>query len=558
MYDEKENLITDNKTVRIIAVMILIVFSIGIRMYGNIWKPDFDFKQTDSSQNLGFYGKHVKQLRHMVEVSPTRSYHSAMIARYFYYKSLKPSEKWKDEVIKAQISRSTEPIAEDYCPPVMEWLTAFLFRVSGTESLLIPQMLASLIWLAGGWLIYGICRRFCGFEGSFVASAIFLLAPFGIYTSRVHLPDSLWLISMLVGLFCMIKYYEKPDSLRFLLLVIISALSSFIKPMNLFFIFAAYIALYLAQEDKKVKFFDKRSLLFYLTSIMPPLLFYFSVKSGEGALPAKRYFIFNLLTNRFFYEEWFFFVRELSNLPGLVLGITGILFFRRREGRYLACSMWIIFIVIGIAFNHAINTYHDCYVLQLMPALALSLGFFANSIIDILRKRAVKRYIQVVLCLLLTAYTVYSLRPVRWSIQKNNFAHRIDLSHKVGEIVNHSTRTIFLAPSFGKPLMYDAWIAGETWPTGWYLWKKWKERESSASALVDHENFLKNFKMSSEEIQKLFESQYGLSHPEYFIITDFEEFKEQPGLKEFLEKNFSVLAATDWYLIFDLRHKNNT
>ena len=553
MYDEKENLITDNKTVRIIAVMILIVFSIGIRMYGNVWRPDFDFRQTDSSQNSGFYGKHSGQLRHTVEVSPTRSYHSAMIARY-YYKSFHPSEKWRDEVIHAQISQGLEPIAEDYCPPVMEWLTAFLFRVSGTESLLIPQMLASLIWLIGGCLIYAICRRFCGFEGSFAASAVFLLAPFGIYTSRVHLPDSLWLISMLFGLFGMIKYYEKPDSLRFFLFVIASALSSFIKPLNLFFIFAAYTALYLAQEDKKVRFFDKRSLLFYLMIIMPPLLFYFSVKASEGALPAKRYFIFDLLTNRFFYDEWFFFVRELSSLPGLVLGIAGVFMFKRRDGRYLAGSMWIMFLVIGIAFNHAINTFHDYYVLQLVPAFALSLGFFANSITDIFRKRAVKRYIQVTLCLLLTVYAVYSLRPMRWAIQKNDITHRMELSHEVGEVVNHSTRTIFLAPSFGKPLMYDAWISGKAWPTSWYLWKKWKENAAGKTAMVEHKTFMKNNLMTKEEAQRIFDSEYKGLRPEYFIVTDFEEFKKQPGLQEML-KSFPVLAETGRYLIFDLRRQ---
>ena len=41
--------------------------------------------------------------------------------------------------------------------------------------------------------------------------------------------------------------------------------------------------------------------------------------------------------------------------------------------------------------------------------------------------------------------------------------------------------------------------------------------------------------------------------PDYFIITDFDEYNKQMDLKDFLTSNFPTLAQTNEYLIYDLR-----
>lgn len=40
---------------------------------------------------------------------------------------------------------------------------------------------------------------------------------------------------------------------------------------------------------------------------------------------------------------------------------------------------------------------------------------------------------------------------------------------------------------------------------------------------------------------------------DFFVITDFKEFYAQEELREFLERNFSVMEKNERYLIFDLR-----
>ena len=40
----------------------------------------------------------------------------------------------------------------------------------------------------------------------------------------------------------------------------------------------------------------------------------------------------------------------------------------------------------------------------------------------------------------------------------------------------------------------------------------------------------------------------------YFLVTDFEEFNQQPELKERLFSSYPVSAEGDGYLIFDLKN----
>ena len=58
------------------------------------------------------------------------------------------------------------------------------------------------------------------------------------------------------------------------------------------------------------------------------------------------------------------------------------------------------------------------------------------------------------------------------------------------------------------------------------------------------------------EAENIFKSEYSSMQPDFFIVTDFEQFQQQPGLKEFLEKNYQQLANHQTYLIFDLKRHN--
>jgi hypothetical protein len=216
-----------------------------------------------------------------------------------------------------------------------------------------------------------------------------------------------------------------------------------------------------------------------------------------------------------------------------------------------------MFAIVGIVFNHSINTFHDYYALYMVPIVALSLGLLTDSAVRLLRQWGINRLFQFGICGILIIFSLYTLRPVRWMIQKYDLSHRVALSRQIGETVNHSTKAVFLATSFGKPLMYDSWLSGKAWPSVWLQWKKWKEQKAGDVMLTDTDTYLKNHPMNGGEAEKFFDSEYSPYRPEFFIVTDFDEFQRQPGLKEFLTKKYPLLVDAETYLIFDLRHKGN-
>jgi hypothetical protein len=319
----------------------------------------------------------------------------------------------------------------------------------------------------------------------------------------------------------------------------------------MFFIFSTYISIALTQNNKEIWLANWRSWLFFVITATPPVIYYLMI----GTSSKKIYFIRELLMQKYFYRGWFFFIYEVASWPLLLASVAGIVLVKKREARYFVAGLYMAYFVYGIVFNHIIDTFHDYYALQLVPIIALSIGLLTEWIVAYIRRKGIKHNVQIGICLALFVLTVLTLRPVRWNIQKTDLTHRSLLSREVGEIVDNSANTIFLAPSTGNPLIYDAWIAGKSWPRLWSLWTKWKQSKNDAATLIDFRSFTENFSMSADEVQKIFKTEYEPYNPDYFIITDFEQYKLQPALQEFLTKNFPVLKRTDWYEIFDLRQR---
>jgi hypothetical protein len=103
---------------------------------------------------------------------------------------------------------------------------------------------------------------------------------------------------------------------------------------------------------------------------------------------------------------------------------------------------------------------------------------------------------------------------------------------EIGELVNHSIHAAYLASYYGRPLEYLGELSGMYWP------------RADAAHLVQGSRD----RLSVEDrIQML-----GYI-PEYFIITDFEEFNRyHTDLVEYLNQHYQVLARTDQYIVYRL------
>jgi hypothetical protein len=125
---------------------------------------------------------------------------------------------------------------------------------------------------------------------------------------------------------------------------------------------------------------------------------------------------------------------------------------------------------------------------------------------------------------LITAYEVHK------GLAYPNF-ESIAVLREVGDIVKHSTRTVYVARFYGRPLEYYGELSGLPWPQRITqgLYRRSGERELT--------------------IQERFNA-LGFS-PEYFIITDFNQFdRYHADMKDFLTHHCPIVAQSKQYLIY--------
>jgi len=113
----------------------------------------------------------------------------------------------------------------------------------------------------------------------------------------------------------------------------------------------------------------------------------------------------------------------------------------------------------------------------------------------------------------------------------------VQLAKEISQLVDHSTHTLLLSPFGGRPLRYHGDFSGDAWPT---------LGDMNAERLTG---------MPKPSVEARFNSMSTNIQPEFFIVTNFEEYAAQEDLQEFLETNFPVVIEKDQYVIFDLRNR---
>jgi len=208
---------------------------------------------------------------------------------------------------------------------------------------------------------------------------------------------------------------------------------------------------------------------------------------------------------------------------------------------------------------------HDYYHLPFIPVVALSLGPVGALIINFLSKRWRITLVTVFALAIAAGIIITQINVADFaSKNKNNlkifasfvginpqfkkftnkFEREVQMSKEIGEIVEHSTNTVFLTPHFGRMIAYVGELSGLPWPTSFSLMER---RERGLKEIDKNELFNERYLTIRTH------GKYIKYTPDFFIITDFREFEEQVDLREFLSANFPVIARSEDYIIFDLR-----
>src|SRR5262245_18900398 len=102
----------------------------------------------------------------IVRFHPTRHYRSAVLARACYYDHASGIPRWARDV--ADAGRSMQQAGE---PPLMEWAACGAYLALGHENIMIPRLLAVVIWVAGAIPLWWLASRLASPTAALLAVA---------------------------------------------------------------------------------------------------------------------------------------------------------------------------------------------------------------------------------------------------------------------------------------------------------------------------------------------------------------------------------------------------
>ena len=502
-----------------------------------------------------------------LEFYPSRQYESYCIARSFYFESTDSVPDWQREIAKVNKRAS-----EGKGPPVTEYLVSLIYRAAGGESDWAPHLVCSVSWLIGGIFMFLVAKKFTRPTAAAIATAFYLLVPYGIFMTRSFQPESLMIMMFLASIYTIFNYYEKPSTKRLMVMAVISGLAILAKATVIFPIWTAFIAGGICKNGFRRTIFSLQHLVFELIGIMPGLIYYLYLILFTPQLQMVAGSVYGpqLLLGSYFWIGWLSQLGDVAGFIPLAGAIIGVILVRDKLAKSILIGLALGYFVYGLIFAYTAAT-HSYYQIKVVPIVALALSpviaLFLNQLgqKDSRFRRPTIIVSVLLLAALLTllasiktsvfrtenkyikpslgfAYKCFGLVPEYTSKVSTDYADFIDRAKEIGRAVNHSDKTITLGKAL--PLWYYGQYAGHIWPSH----RHWPFPDAIRS-IGTGAKWRKYRGLGAEEF---FEQRFSGFAPEYFVITALEDFEKQKSLKEFLYSRSQILVQKDRYLIFDL------
>jgi 4-amino-4-deoxy-L-arabinose transferase-like glycosyltransferase len=454
-----------------------------------------------------------------------RDYTSSIIARDFFFQQSDNVTSWRKDM--AHLLNANRPVLE---PPVTEFVASLLYRAAAGEHVWLARILTSLFWLISGVFFYRLAKMVVRTEAAVFATMYYLFVPSGILISRSFQPEALMMLTFVASLFVIVKYYQQPSWTKLTVAASITGLTLVHRPLVLFPLFAAFVALGVSQRGMRKGLFHRQAVSFFVIGLLPTALYY-----GYGVFIADFFrwkvetsFRPYLLLQSRFWVGWLNGLLGVVGITALLGALLGLRILRKGLPQALLFGLGIGYLAFGLVFSMHIHT-HGYYHAQLLPIVALPLG----AMVAFMRKwlKATWNAYWWLPAVGMLAIVMFSgFQEVRSHLGREPFESK-EVAKEIGDLVRHSRRVVFLAPYYGLPLQYNGEFIGHYWPRSITYWLYRKPGEQNRSI----EDRIKALRFT----------------PEYFVITDFNQFSSHhTDLKEYLTKSCSPLAETPQYLIY--------
>jgi 4-amino-4-deoxy-L-arabinose transferase-like glycosyltransferase len=461
-----------------------------------------------------------------LDFHPTRQLHSALIARGMYLQEHGDVPDWQRQMAVQQWRM--EGIIE---PQVMEAATAWVYTLTGGIDLRIPRLFAIFFWMAAALFTVLLVIELVGLPGALVAALFFLTWSYGVTASRAFQPEPLMIALTAAALWAAVRWERSQHWHWAILAGLLAGLAIYIKSVTVFQIAPALAVLVLSRHGVRAVRSPQVWVMLVL-SILPPLLYYL-----DGIF--LRGYLLSQFSARFFPQMWLdpaFYLRWIRNLSRLLpfvmllVSAAGVFLLQRSAYRAMLLGLWAGYLVFGLTLPHHIST-HDYYHLPLVLPVSIGLAAIGQTLYT--HFQGPRWLVRLGALGLLLAVLVFNAYDARTTLKRFDAAAQADAWTQIGVQLGPEASVTALVSDYGSALKYWSWINPLLWP-----------------ARVDMD-LGEDPAGQAQAIRALFEREAAGKH--YFLVSRFDEFSRQPELQELLYQNYTVLAQTTDYIIFDLQ-----
>lgn len=226
------------------------------------------------------------------------------------------------------------------------------------------RMTAILSWLLAGSVLFFIVRRHSSQATAYLAMGLFLFLPYGIYFSRIILPDQLMVALALLTLNSFDLWNKNPKKIHLFLTILFGAMAILVKPLAIFLLLPM-----IWQAKDKLR--DFRVYLIAACIVLPFLLWRQWISKFPEGIPA---FVWLLNGNNIRFRPAFFRWMFGERLASLILGKWGIAsFFMGVVASFSSPYLltWVVGALLYVVIFATGNIQHDYYQILIMPAVSV-------------------------------------------------------------------------------------------------------------------------------------------------------------------------------------------
>jgi hypothetical protein len=260
-------------------------------------------------------------------------------------------------------------------------------------------------------------------------------------------------------------------------------------------------------------------------------MLYGMLKLGMAGQFAMRFFP-KMLIDPAFYFRWAYTVNWNIGWGATLLAALSVYLANPKRERPLLIGLWIGYLAFGMTFTYNFFT-HDYYQLPFIPVVAVSMGPALRLFFERFFERSPGLFPRLVLVGVVLVGIAVPSWYTRVQLVNSDYRNEPSFWAEIGDKLGHNASVIGLTQDYGYRLAYWGWQGSAAWFTSADIGLRYLAGQNV--------NVMEKFKEDTAGKQ-------------YFLVTMFGEFNNQPVIKDLLYSHYPIFAQTDEYVIFDLQH----